>query len=814
MAAFYGGSMGSSSLFHMAAVSLAAAGAIWGAKVIRDDRSLRFKRWKTFLWWLPILITAVVFGHHRASLESVSRPADTWAEGHLTVQAEGVVSQFRESSYAVQVDLREAILTLEDGSAQVCRSILVNLPEGVEVKLGNRISVSGVISAFSYPGNPGQFHTFHYYKALGFSYQLSGKSLKILDDDISQIQQWLYERKQWAKNRLRKITTTEDYGVYAAMLLGESSELGEETEELYKENGISHILVISGSHISLLGMALYGILRRRFRFWVSGVVSGTVMFGYVVMSGMGVSAIRAWVMFVVLLLSWCIGRCYDVLSAMSLSALLLLWEHPFLLFHAGCLLSFTAVFGIGVLASAFSKYTRYKGVVAKAFLSSLSVQLMTLPILAYFFFTFPPYSLILNLAIIPCATFVLLSGILGIAGSCLSALLGKLGIGLGHYILEFYLLLCRIGSSLPGHTILLGRPSSGRLLVYYGIVLAAIIGMLHWNKREEAVEQEDKQDTGGKSDQSDKGHKPNWVKGNAKKPRRMAGVLCLTLLLISILYYKQGESGLLEVTCLDVSQGDGISIHTPTGTNYFIDGGSSDVGKVGEYRIVPFLLSGQIHILDYCIVTHADQDHVSGLQELLASDQIMVKHLLLPEIPNPDEAYTALIALAEKADTKVVYLSEGSVIQDGEVSIRCLYPYRGLFCEDRNGYSTVLHMSYGEADFIFTGDIGEEGEAYLTQADVPECEVLKVAHHGSQTSSSEAFLAAVSPELALISCGKDNRYGHPHEETVERLNEVGALIYQTPVSGAITVKTDGNRIYVDEFAAPYGGEKGAARTRQ
>ena len=206
-------------------------------------------------------------------------------------------------------------------------------------------------------------------------------------------------------------------------------------------------------------------------------------------------------------------------------------------------------------------------------------------------------------------------------------------------------------------------------------------------------------------------------------------------------------------------------------------------------------------------MTHADFDHISGLKELLGEEtSITIKHLILPNISYIDEAYEELVSLAKENNTKVIYIEKGDVIRDGRLSITCLHPTKEYISSSRNDYSTVLSMEYEDFKGLFVGDLEKGGENMILDATNEDGErmlldydLLKVAHHGSKSSSQIEFLNIVLPEISIISCGKNNSYGHPNEEVLERLQEIDSKIYITMDSGAITVNTDGKRMGIKEY---------------
>ena len=255
---------------------------------------------------------------------------------------------------------------------------------------------------------------------------------------------------------------------------------------------------------------------------------------------------------------------------------------------------------------------------------------------------------------------------------------------------------------------------------------------------------------------------------------------------------------------LDVGQGDGLFLRTEGGTACLIDGGSSDIKQVGRYRILPFLKERGVGRLDYVLVTHTDGDHISGIRELLEQagepGGIRVETLLLSEQSAAEEAGLQLIELAAQAGTSVRQIEAGMVLADGSASISCIHPGRGSFYADKNAGSLVLRLTYGDFSILLTGDLEETGEREILDAgEELTCDVLKAGHHGSRFSTTEEWMEKAAPKLTLISCGKNNSYGHPHEETIARIREAGSGVLMTPEQGAVTIYSNGRDFWAEGF---------------
>ena len=335
--------------------------------------------------------------------------------------------------------------------------------------------------------------------------------------------------------------------------------------------------------------------------------------------------------------------------------------------------------------------------------------------------------------------------------------------------------------------------------------------------------------------------------------------ICWGFLLLGVVILTWRFRPELKVTFLDVGQGDCIFLQTENGDSYLTDGGSSSVSKVGKYRMIPFLKYQGASQIKAVFVSHADSDHYNGIAELLEQAElegIRVENLVLTDIADEcrSEGYEELVELAGQNGITVQLLHEGQQLQDGELLFQCLHPSKGYRAEDLNETSMVLLVTYREFSMLLTGDVQGAGEEHLTQElqdwkepgvtqmqDVirisgeeesmeeesiederiegqieekrpqnkmganhteTELTILKVAHHGSKNSTSEEFLKAANPKIAIISCGKGNRYGHPHEETLERLDKVDVPWFCTKDYGAITVTVDDkSRVQVRGYIA-------------
>ncbi len=441
----------------------------------------------------------------------------------------------------------------------------------------------------------------------------------------------------------------------------------------------------------------------------------------------------------------------------------------------------------------------------KTLLISLSVQIVLTPIVLYHYFQHPLYGIFLNLLVIPLVSILMYSGILGIVLGSFWIQGGVAAVGAGHYILRFYELLCEFAEGLPGYSLVLGRPSPGSLVMYFGIHGMGTAVLLFCIRGRSAFIRA--KSPARCNDHLAESHFRTCVSSISCKPMILMYFFGIYALSFAALVPRPVKG--LEVVCLDVGQGDGLLLRTGKRA-VLIDGGSSSQKKLGDIVLEPYLKSRGISWIDYAVVSHGDSDHINGLMYLLEeSKDIGIGTLVLPVMGKGEEVYENLAALARREGADVVYMKTGDWVEIGELALTCLYAGEDFGGKDRNSHSLVLCGDYKGFHMLFTGDMGEgqesslvrlaEQEGTLQDIHLNHVQILKTAHHGSRTSSSEVFLDRLRIQLAVVSYGKENSYGHPSPETMERFRRQGIVVLETGKKGAITLKTDGTSLRVHAF---------------
>ena len=656
-----------------------------------------------------------------------------------------------------------------------------SLREGMHVRL------EGMLVLPELPRNPGQFNRRIYESGKKIDFYLENPTGLEVKEQRSGVREVVEIWKTEMMNRCKKIYPDAEAGILEAMLFGEKRELSGDIKELYQAAGISHVLVISGLHISLLALAVAGILRRLgfpMPIWV--ILSVGVLAGYGILIGQPTTAVRALLMFFVLQGARLLGRSYDLLSALAFAGILMLLDNPDLILDGGCRLSFCAVIGVGWYVSEKNKIFRSigekekrknrgkggKGSSAGAILENIRagwyLWLFTLPVMLDTFYQVSVVGILWNLVAIPLLPVIIASGGLGVVLAGWNIFLGSLAGSPAYGMLQLYQEIGNISEKLPVGMWTPGQPSKPVIAGYYLVIFLLVLVEKQLIKRE-------------------------------KRWKIFPGMeLCSMLLLLLLMAHPWQQRE--KITFLDVGQGD-ASLLQSGGQTLLLDGGSTSQKNVGTYVILPYIKQQGISCLEAVVLTHTDQDHINGVTEVLEEGKkgwLTVKNLMYPYWMEGTEQGKQLKKLAEEAGASCRKIRAGDRLTIGKAEAVVLYPKEQEKIAEPNAGSLVLFWKWEGVRAMFTGDLPEEKERELLQ-NLPACEILQVGHHGSATSTCREFLEQVQPSLAVISCAMKNRYGHPSPDTVDRLKKTGCEIRYTMKSGAITIRKRGREVLVTEY---------------
>ena len=705
---------------------------------------------------------------------------------------------------------------------------------------GQICSVKGHFLELSPATNEGEFSLPSYYKGEGISGVFQAKTIELVRGESSPFAKELFTLKQSLGNRIDALFPEETAGFLKSLFLGERSGITLSEKSLYQSAGISHILAISGLHLSLLGGFFYRLLRKiKLSSLLSSLITSFFLFSYFLFIGSSHSAFRALFMLFLRFAAIQLGKGKDLLSQLSFALLFLLWLNPLSLYSIGMQCSFFTLFvfflleerpgkavrkkkekalskickkhtlGFSKHPSLLLKFPAYLSKLIPCLLSTLPHRLQgsflfylaMLPLFSLTQFSFPLYAPLLNLLLLPLLPFFFLLGAVSIFLSYLPEqdflLLRLLSFSsrfLLNLLFQIFHLFMEKSLTLPFSQILLGKMQVLSVMFYFLFLYLLFF---------------------------------------FPKAKSLSLLLSLGFLL-SLPLYLPNPPKELEIAALDVGQGDGFVLRKGA-LVFTIDNGSTSKNLFPEQIFFPYCKAKRIQHIDYALLTHCDRDHISGIQALLEKNpSISLSHLILPASALQDHRYDLLKRLAYNHGADVSYWQKGDELVFSEqgiclstkktawaenpstskkrgpdtkghqLHIRCFYPNDASYMEEANAHSIGCLLEYGHFRMLFTGDMPKESEEALlencreTEAS-PIVDVLKLAHHGSKTSSCPSFLSETRAKFALFSYGKKNRYGHPHKSTVENCKKYRLFPLETAKLGEILIKTNGEQF---EITAP------------
>ncbi len=638
----------------------------------------------------------------------------------------------------------------------------------VSVSYGDGIDLAGMFSRGGEVSNPGQFDMERYLAGkniLGTVYVQDPQEIVVLSRGGGIV----YEAIR-LKNRIlqefKSMLPEKQAVMLGSILFGtKASPVPAETVESYRKSGVVHILVASGNRVSiLLGICL--ALRRSLGLapWMSTVLASFLIWSFTAMAGFGPSIVRASVMGQITLLGGLLEREADFYNTLCASAFFILIFNPLMLFDIGFQLSFAATWSFVYIAPVFSGALKLRmpTAAAESFSAALSPFLATLPVTLYYFSTVSFVGVFANMLVVPLTEVITTIGFVCSFIAAIMPALAYLPALVASALIIVLDAIVVFFSRIPGAFGNFCRPHPLLVFIYYA-------GLVYTVERMRKT-------------------------GIIFSPRLffkvgfLAAAVLFTFTLSSAIFAQRQ----LEITVLDVGQGDSIFIKMPGGENVLIDAGPP---KAAKKVILPFLSTRGVNKIDLAVLTHAHDDHVGGFPAIL--ENIRIDKVLDPGVPHTSAAYRRFLTLIGRNKIKYSNPRAGQVLSFGDVKAAVLAPFWHMESSDLNDSSIVLRFVYGRHSFLFTGDAGVRVEERMMAFGFPlKSDVLKVGHHGSRTSTGERFLRAVRPSVAVIPVGAVNRYGHPSPGVIDMLSDNKIRILRTDVHGAVRITSDGHALSV------------------
>ncbi|HHY23184.1 MAG TPA: DNA internalization-related competence protein ComEC/Rec2 [Clostridiaceae bacterium] len=652
------------------------------------------------------------------------------------------------------------------------------------LEYGREIEVTGILTLPTGRRNPGGFDYRRYLAGSRVSAIIYAKGREIKTGNLSG-RNILVRTGIAIRDRIVEVINNslpkEQAALMNAMLTGYREELPEDLKEAFSDSGLIHIMAVSGLHVGFIMLPFVFLFKKiGLKKKIANPIIIFILFIYTLITGYQPSVIRAVIMATIILLGQMTWREPDTLTSISFALIVILLWNPHMLFNIGLQLSFAATASIVLLNKNIKEIFKSKPIsqyipdaVFGVLSTTISAQIGVLPITIINFNKVSMVSILSNLLAAPVAGVIIIIGMI-------MALLGQISIFLSKIIgyvncvlLTFVIFVSKISTKLPFAVIKSVTPSILLIIVYY-----ITVWFFFW-------------------------FKPKYKIRVKTKFYVISTVLLITLILIISII-----PGEMEVVFLDVGEGDSAFIQTPTGKTVLIDGGgekgkSDDELNTGEKVIIPFLCDYGVSKLDLVVATHAHEDHIIGLIKVLS--EMKVDNVAIPNYIIDNE-FDRLLDICREKRVKVNYLNQGDYIKlDKRTYFEVLNPPGRTEVGELslNNSSVVLKLCYRDMEILFTGDVEKEGENRIIR-NIPNqivdrvdirADILKVAHHGSSTSSTQEFLDLVKPKAAIISVGRNN-YNHPSNDVIERLNQKGTRIFRTDLNGAILIRSNGKIIKI------------------
>lgn len=568
---------------------------------------------------------------------------------------------------------------------------------------------------------------------------------------------FIHNIQKYIKDTINGTLTDEEGNLLLAILLGDKDKLSEDIQESFKTSNLSHMLAVSGAHVSYIILGLTYVLQNS----IIGkknekIVCIIFLLFFMAITNFTPSVTRACIMAVLTLFSGIIYRKSDVYTNISVAALITLIFNPYNLLDLGFQLSYGGTIGIIIFIKRIqekksnSKVINY---IKQMALVSIYANIIIIPIMMYHFNTVSFTFIISNIMASPILGIIVITGFLFIIASITVKPLTRLIAIFIKPILSILIKISQICSKLPFSNILVVTPYMFNVISYYAIILYCI---------------------------------------KSKKNNKCKIIICLLIVLILINFIIYIFPQKLRIFFIDVGQGDSTLIITPDKKTVLIDGGGSDSFDVGEKVLLPYLLDRRILKIDYVLISHFDTDHCGGILTIM--EKVKVKNIIISEQAEHSENYERFKKLMIHKKIRLIEVKKGDKIKIGRYSeFKILFPTSRLLSENPlNNNSIVAQFNYNNFKMLFTGDIEKLAEQQILKAEKAEirADILKVAHHGSKTSSIPEFIKAVKPKIALIGVGKNNTFGHPNQQTIKNLENIKCRIYRTDLQGEIIIKID------------------------
>lgn len=693
----------------------------------------------------------------------------TAAPEHLPVinqtEIEGVVKDYprndgQKTDFVIGIDSKNRYI----------RHIKVYCNFPVTLQKGDKVWLKGSLKPPARAGNPGEFDYRQYLEQNGIYYILSVKDERCLEikAQADNFQALVNSYRSRSQNLIKEVLPADDAAIMLGMLLGIIEGIDSSQYSDYQKTGIVHIFSVSGLHVGFLlvlcawtGSLLN--LSKKTRM----VSSITLLLLYASLTGWPVPVVRSVIMGGLGLIAYYSGRENQLVNSLGLSGIVILLMNPFSLLQISFQLSFAAAWGLVYLFPLIRRKLNFKSRLGDLILVPVCAQLATLPFTAYHFNLFSPLALLANIPVTYLSGAAVILGFLTLLGGGILPAISSVFLYPAGLCIDLIRVVNQLVVSIPGAYLRVATPGIVLIMLYYTGLILLVYAF---------------------SDTMEK---------NRTMVRAGSGAgLVIVSILIFCLPGSMYNHGQVELSFIDVGQGDSILLKTPQGKFILIDGGGSDFSEPGSRKVLPYLYHRGVRELFLVINTHPDTDHLKGLESVL--QEIPARCIAIPASIADSEEYQNLRQIAQARNMSLRPVYSGYQINTGEkLQIKIIYPPPGGSGDNANEESIVLDVRYDNFSTLLTGDIGiDTMQVLIDKQLVNPVTVLKIPHHGSKNSLLTSFYEESNPQWAVISVGENNLFGHPHYSILKALEDKNIKILRTDQAGAVRFSSDGVRVRV------------------
>lgn len=676
------------------------------------------------------------------------------------------------------------------------------------LEYGAKVKIKGKWKKPKEQRNEGGFNDKQYLKTLKVLGRIKVEKISIIDRNCGNIFfEFSYKISAKISKQIDILLDKEEASIFKGILLGDTSSIDDSLKNDFQIANISHVLAVSGMNVSYIIIGIRILFQKLLGKQKNYIFTIIILVFYIFLTGFSPSIVRAVIMGIIFISSKLFFRKSDTYTSLSISLLVLLIYNPFLILNIGLQLSYLGTLGILIFNSSIlelfnkinlkkcrnriirNKYVlkmidKIKEILAVTF----SAQIIILPFILFYFNIFGTYFVVSNLLVSFIIGPIIIIGIIVLAISFINSGIMSFFAEVLEIILSFLIKISYV-SNLPISKIYFPTLKKEIIAVYIVIILIIrFLIYIYSSKKWSYTIQRFR----------------NLIalfKYKSRKNKKKVRNALIVFLIVILLIYKYPKD--LRINFVDVGQGDCTFIITPYNNTILIDGGGSETFDVGKSTLLPYILDKGYTSIDYIFISHFDNDHVDGILYLL--EEINVGQVIIPKQFETSANYERFIKIVKERGGKVRVVKKGDEVGiEKNLKFNILWPQNDFIEENViNNNSMICMLKYNNFSMLFTGDVERIAEEkflnYYENTNLIST-VLKIAHHGSKTSSTEKFISKVKPKIALIGVGENNLFGHPSNEVLDRLRKINCQIYRTDSDGEIglVVKENGT-ISIDKM---------------